>query len=319
MSEEFADTGVIVGRFQVDDLHEGHKKLIDSVCESHLRVIIFLGLSPCKCSTNNPLDFESRKKMINRHYPDINVLYMKDVYSDEVWSRNLDEQIGNMIGPSHTARLYGSRDSFIKHYKGKFSTEELKQEVFVSGSGIRKKLAIQSKGTIDFNSGVIWATLNQYPACLTTVDIAIFNDNYSEILLARKEYEKQYRLIGGFVNPGESFEDAAKRETLEESHLGIRDVEYVGSYWINDWRYNREQNKITTALFQTRHYDGVPEPDDDIVEVRWFKFDDDLADEVVEPHKILIGVLLQAQIERIERLAKSLRVPVVNNMSINDK
>ena len=73
--EGMADTGVVVGRFQVDDLHEGHKTFIDVVRKAHPRVIIFLGLSPAKCSTNNPLDYDSRKKMINRHYPDINVLY----------------------------------------------------------------------------------------------------------------------------------------------------------------------------------------------------------------------------------------------------
>ena len=43
--EGMPDTGIIVGRFQVDDLHEGHKNFIDAVIKAHPRVIIFLGIS----------------------------------------------------------------------------------------------------------------------------------------------------------------------------------------------------------------------------------------------------------------------------------
>ena len=151
MKNQLADTGVIVGRFQVDDLHEGHKGVFDTVMAAHERVIVFLGLNPTKCTRTNPLDFESRKRMINKHYKDVTVLYIKDIKSDELWSSTLDEQIENLIGPDHKACLYGGRDSFIQHYTGKFETQEFRQEVFISGTAIKKKLSIQSKGTTDFN------------------------------------------------------------------------------------------------------------------------------------------------------------------------
>jgi bifunctional NMN adenylyltransferase/nudix hydrolase len=291
--EGIADVGIIVGRFQVDDLHEGHKNFIDAVSKTHSRVIIFLGLSPAKCSTNNPLDYDSRKKMISRHYPDITVLYIKDMHCDKLWSSNLDEQIDNMIGPNHTACLYGGRDSFIKHYDGKFDTTELRQEVFTSGTVIRKQLALQSKGTVDFNSGVVWATLNQWPACLPTVDIAIFSEDCKEILLGRKPNEKEYRLIGGFVNSGETFENAAARETREETGLETADLNYSGSFVIDDWRYRKEQNKITTMLFTSKRVFGRPKPNDDIEELRWFKFNGDILNDIVDNHKVLIEHLMK--------------------------
>ena len=40
------DVGIIVGRFQVDELHDAHVDLIQYVFDQHPKVIIFLGLSP---------------------------------------------------------------------------------------------------------------------------------------------------------------------------------------------------------------------------------------------------------------------------------
>ena len=82
------DVAVIVGRFQVDDLHEGHVDFLNKIVDSHSKTIVFLGLSPIKCSKNNPLDFEARKQMIIAKFPDIIVLYIPDTYSNGKWSDN---------------------------------------------------------------------------------------------------------------------------------------------------------------------------------------------------------------------------------------
>src|SRR5690348_16639468 len=116
------DVGVIVARFQVHDLTEAHKALIRHVTEEHEKVIIFLGLSPLPTTRNNPLDFEARKQMILAEFPDVNVLYVRDQFADDVWSRKLDEQVQDLLAPGQTAVLYGSRDSFIPHYEGRFPT-----------------------------------------------------------------------------------------------------------------------------------------------------------------------------------------------------
>ena len=63
------DVGVIVGRFQVPELHPGHIDLIQTVCDAHDKVVIFLGLSPLMVTRENPLDFESRKQMILAKFP----------------------------------------------------------------------------------------------------------------------------------------------------------------------------------------------------------------------------------------------------------
>jgi len=286
------DVGVIVGRFQVDDLHEGHKKLLDTVKKRHNRLIIFVGISPCKCTYNNPLDFASRRIMLQEYYPEATILYINDIHSDELWSEDLDNKILNLIGPEQTVRLYGSRDSFIPYYHGKFPVEELIQETYYSGSVIRKQLASKARSTTDFRAGAIWAMQNQWPGPKVTIDVAIFNDEHTRILLGRKKKEDKYRIIGGFVQNEESFETTVLREAFEETNLKLSYPQYIGSFPIDDWRYKGERDKITTVLYIATIEEGKPEPNDDIHELRWFEFTEELLAEVVTNHVILIDALL---------------------------
>ena len=286
------DVGVVVGRFQVDELHEAHKELIQHVLNLHGKVFLFLGLSPCKCTVSNPLDFESRKQMILDCFPMITVMYITDTPSDTLWSERLDRQITELTGPNQSVLLYGGRESFIPYYNGRFETVELEPKLYVSGSDRRKYLSSRVKSSAEFRHGVIWATQNQYPKCFPTVDVAITDDR-GRILLGKKKDEDKFRLIGGFVNPAETFESAAAREVKEESGVEVCDMEYVGSFAIDDWRYRSEIDKITTCLFTCNWLSGTPTPGDDICAVGWFELNKELIDNVVNNHKILINALLK--------------------------
>lgn len=272
-------------------LHEGHKELIDHVRDLHNKVVIFLGMSSTKVTRNNPLDFEARKQMILDEYPSVIVLYIKDVSSDEVWGIELDSKIEDVIGPTSTVMLYGGRESFIDHYHGKYSTCEMEQEKFGSGTDERRLLSISAKSSPDFRAGVIWAAYNQYPKVHPTVDIAIWNDDSTKLLMARKPDETLYRFVGGFANKGESYETAARREAIEETSLEVSTPCYVGSSPVDDWRYRREIDSITTAFFECRRVFGKPTPRDDIVELRWFKALDIWDDSLVPNHVMLLDML----------------------------
>ncbi len=292
LQKQTEDVGVVVGRFQVDSLHSEHKKLLDTVANSHPRLIILMGISACKCTYNNPLDFAARRSMLQEQYPDATILYINDVNGDSLWSQDLDNKIDNLTGPEQTVRLYGSRDSFIPYYHGKFPVEELIQEVYRSGTAIRKQLAANIKNSTDFRAGAIWAMQNQWPCPRITMDVAIFSNDTAKILLGRKKNEDKHRLIGGFVQNNEPFETTVMRETKEETHLLLKNLQYIGSFPIDDWRYRGERDKITTVLFTATINDGKPQPDDDIHELKWFDFTEDLLKEVVPNHVILIDALL---------------------------
>lgn len=292
--EKKYDCGVVVARFQVDNLHSAHIDLIQSVCNEHDKVIVFLGLSPVMVTQNNPLDFESRKQMILEKFKDIIVLYIKDNPSDIAWSKDLDEKIDDVVSPGQSVVLYGSRDSFISHYNGKYNTQELIQETYISGSEIRKSLSKKVKNTPEFRAGVIWAAYNQYPACYPTVDAAIFNEDETKILLAKKKTDILYRFVGGFADPkSNSYEEDLKREVEEETSLEVGDITYIGSSLIDDWRYRNEVDKIKTLLFKCKVIFGRPTPQDDLSdgELRWFDINQLIEDQVMPAHRVLLNML----------------------------
>lgn len=291
--EVINDVGVIVGRFQVPELHDAHIDLIQTVCNNHDKVIIFLGLSPLMVTRENPLDFESRKQMILDVFPNVNILYIKDVNNDSLWSKRLDSMISDVITPAQSVTLYGGRDSFIVHYEGKHPTQELVQDVWISGKEIRKEIGrASSKSSHDWRAGVIWAASAAYPKCYATVDVAVFNEDESKILLGRKPNEDRYRLIGGFSEPSSiSYEADARREVYEETGIDITDPEYIGSFLIDDWRYRNETDKIKTLLFKAKHRSGTPKANDDIAELKWFSIQElahNLYNDIVIEHQEIV-------------------------------
>ena len=61
-------TGVIVARFQVAELTEGHKQILDYVLsKGHNQNILFLGVSPTRATKNNPLDYEFTRILLFNH------------------------------------------------------------------------------------------------------------------------------------------------------------------------------------------------------------------------------------------------------------
>lgn len=262
--------GVIVARFQTPYLHEGHKALISSVKKNHNKIVIVLGIAPVRGSRRNPLDFETRERMIKKEYNDLMVLPLPNHPIDSQWSQNLDQLLTSTF-PGTTFKLYGSRDGVIPFYSGKFPTEQL-PETGATSALIRKNIADRVLDTEEFRTGIIYAYSNMYHKVYPTVDIALFRKNKSEILLGRKNIDNKWRLLGGFSDPtDESFEAAARREMTEEcGEIDTTPMQYEGSYHVADWRYQNEDDQIITTLFSTDFVSGDPKGSDDIAEVKWF-------------------------------------------------
>jgi bifunctional NMN adenylyltransferase/nudix hydrolase len=288
--EDF-DVGVIVGRFQVPQLHDAHRELIEHVCSAHDKVVIFLGLSPIPGTRENPLDFQARRQMLSEAFPQVEVLYIKDMVSDAVWSDKLDGMIEDVVTPHQTVCLYGGRESFIDRYHGSYKTCELISDRYINaGTEIRKQIAQGRTGpSADFRRGAVWNAYNRFPTAFATVDVAVFD--MTKILLVRKPYEDQWRLPGGFVEPGTTLEANARREVQEETGVAITDPVYVGSTPIDDWRYRNEVDKITTTLFMANRLSGSPRPDDDVAEARWFEVDEVTDKDLVPNHRVLMAML----------------------------
>lgn len=269
------EVGVIIGRFQLPSLHDGHISVLDTVTESHSNVIVFLGVPRIQNTKRNPLDFSTRRKLIQDSYPDVIVMALPDNRSDVKWSENIDNTLTTLF-PEQSAILYGSRDSFLPHYLGKHQTNELEQIGTHNATEIRLETANTVLDSEDFRAGVIYGIYKQRPVTYPTVDIVVANGD-SQILLARKPAEDKFRFVGGFVDrTDESYEMAARRELYEETKLSGLKPTYICSQQIKDWRYQREESGIMTTLFLFFDWDqmGVPEASDDIAEVKWFNLSD---------------------------------------------
>lgn len=290
MTSNKYDIGIIVGRFQVDNLHPGHRQLIDKVVGQHKRVVIFLGVASALVTRNNPLDFVTRKEMLHADYPTVSILSIPDHPSDVEWSHELDRRIREAC-PIGSVLLYGGRDGFIKSYHGHFPCDELPAHPeAATGTEIRKEISIEVKSSPDFRSGVIFAAYNQYPKVYPTVDVAIRHKD--DFLLGRKHNQNQFRFIGGFSDPEDgSFEEAAIREAKEETGLDVKVTGYIGSRKIDDWRYRSERDKIITSFFMTETNEKGGTATDDIEELRWFSLDNMTEKNIVAEHMHLVALL----------------------------
>ncbi len=263
-------TGVIIARFQTPYLHEGHKSLIENVKGQHSKLIIVLGISSVMGSRKSPYDYYTRERMIKKDYPDVMVLPLNDHPSDTAWAENLDQLLQGTF-PAETFILYGSRNSFIASYQGQFATVELPQHGDHNATELRKKYADKVYDSQDFRSGILYAYHNQYTKVYPTVDIAVFRNNKTEILLGKKSNSPAWRLIGGFADPeDEHFEAAALRELKEEcGAIEVSEMTYEMSHKVDDWRYRNEVDKIITLLYSCDCVFGQATAQDDIVEVKW--------------------------------------------------
>jgi bifunctional NMN adenylyltransferase/nudix hydrolase len=254
-------------------------------------VLLFLGNSIIRNTTSNPLDYRARRAMIADKFPNVEIHYINDNPSDTAWSKSLDKQIGEQLLPLQSVTLYGSRDSFLKAYSGKYNVCELEATTFISGTEVRRRVCNNYPPTADYRAGMIAATAYRYPTAFQTVDIAVVNDK-GEILLARKPDEKKWRFIGGFSDPRSvSLEADAKREVTEEASVEVDDITYLGSTLIDDWRYRGEQDKIKTALFLAKYIYGKPEGADDVAEVKWLPIGTGLTKDNIEPlHHVLVDM-----------------------------
>lgn len=264
---EVSDIGVIVGRFQVPLLTKGHDGIIREVASRHSKLIILIGCSPVHCTKENPLDFPTRKWMVEALYPNAVVLPIMDQASDAEWSVSLDRLVRTAF-PVGTVSVYGGRDSFLPFYSGQFQKFELPTIDYRPGTEVRRaygNLPIKSE---EARRGAIYVTQNQFPTAYMCVDVVVLDK--INILLVRKPGECGWRLPGGFLNPGETLEAAAVREVMEETGVSVGEIQYISSLHVNDWRYTKSQNKITTALFKANYTWGAVDPKDDVNEAEWF-------------------------------------------------
>jgi len=301
--------GVIVGRFQCHELHDGHMELFRIVRGRHSRVIVFLGCNRVGPTRHDPLDFEVRKRMIQAKFPEFTVLPLRDKKTDEEWSRELDSRISDAVGevPAEVV-FYGSRDSFAPYYHGTHPVREL--EIFnvpkaVSSTEVRATLTNTVMESADFRAGAIYAMGQLWPRVVTVVDIAIVHDCRLGLgsdapgaglmlLVGKKPDDILWRFPGGHaLFTTDSFEADAKKEAFEETGLDVDSLEYIGSRRVDSWRWKGEPSEgYKTLFFVAESMAMGGHGSDDLSETKWFRIDDLAEEDFEKEHRPLFRMLL---------------------------
>ena len=86
------------------------------------------------------------------------------------------------------------------------------------------------------------------------------------ILLGRQASwpKNRYSVLAGFVEPGESLEDAVRREVFEETGIACDDIRYVGA---QPWPFPASLMLGFSAMAKT---DTITLDDDELEDARWF-------------------------------------------------
>lgn len=283
--------GVVIGRFQIHEVHEGHIRLLRHVQDQHPQVLVLIGCRMTPANRRDPLSYPMRADMLRDVLPEAEVLPVFDKPDDLLWSRQVDSLIASLF-PGQKAMLYGGRDSFIPHYHGKHEVRELtfpRGGVEPSSTEMREVIAARRRSTPDFRAGVIHALATLQPRIYMCVDIAVMHNG--KVLLGRKPDERKWRYIGGHVDIEDvTLEQAARREQREEAPNIETDLQYryVCSTRVEDWRDRDVPDaKHHTVLYETDYTFGNLTPADDIAELQWFPFEAATEHHLVPDHVAL--------------------------------
>ena len=129
------------------------------------------------------------------------------------------------------------------------------------------------------NCGTAITQKNPFP----TVDIIIELEGKGIVLIRRKNPPYGWAIPGGFVDYGESIEDAAVREALEETSLNVELLQQFHVYSSPD----RDPRFHTIATVFIARADGTPIAADDAKEAGIFT-KESLPDEIVFDHKKIL-------------------------------
>jgi 8-oxo-dGTP diphosphatase len=117
------------------------------------------------------------------------------------------------------------------------------------------------------------------------VDFLISKDNNSKILLVRRKndpFKGMLSIPGGFVNEGETAEDAMRREAKEETSLIVEPIAILGVY--SDPQRDPRMHTISVT-FITRIVQGNENAHDDAAALQWIKVEGEL-DALIQSQQI---------------------------------
>ena len=251
------DLAVFIGRFAPP--HLGHLEVIKSALEQADELVIFVGSANRSPSIRNPFPVEFRIQMINAMLTNdqqsrVHVYDIDDyMYNDYAWNANITALVAEFFPYATNIALVGhSKDHSsyylrefpqwksieVPNYKGFNSTdirERYLDKYVVLHDQVHPavdKMLDDWELTDEFNNiSIEYAAIKAYkekwkntpfPVTFNTVDGVVTQGGHV-LLVERDDYPGKglIALPGGFLDPGETLEQAVVRELNEETGLKV--------------------------------------------------------------------------------------------------
>lgn len=88
---------------------------------------------------------------------------------------------------------------------------------------------VGDEGDVPFCESCARPWFDMFPSAV----IVLVVNEYGEAALLRQEYisDKYYNLVSGYIKPGETAEETARREVAEEICIQMTELKLIGTYW----------------------------------------------------------------------------------------
>jgi len=200
----------------------------------------FLGLDTIEERVQDYLALEAQEAVEKANRDQLAISYAEHTRTLNLCKSETDEFVVSKIQDKYDAFFEGYKQDLTKA-KESYDKLKTKREKLLNDEELSKAVKLH-KAYEKFDSGEI--SLEIYDKIIKAVtknkvkyaDMIIFNNESKFLILQRAKGDQngeKWVIPGGHVDPGESFDDAAKRELLEESGLKVSKCEKVGEF-IND-------------------------------------------------------------------------------------
>lgn len=248
---------ILIGRFQ--PFHNAHAQLLDKAFEQAAHVIVALGSHRAAPNIKNPWNTAQREAMIRdsvtpARQARLSFVYLRDyLYNDNLWSAELQAQVGAITRDEKSIVLIGHRKDSSSYYLDGFPQWEyldIPQRLPISATAIRElylrgetgwenqvpppvrtfmrafadtaeyaRLAAEQKFIDDYKRD--WSAA-PYPPIFVTTDAVVYKSGHILVVKRRGFPGKGLlALPGGFVGQDEFIEHAAIRELREETGIAL--------------------------------------------------------------------------------------------------
>lgn len=241
--------GILIGRFQVPEPHEGHRFLFNRILEQCDFLFILVGSANRARSICNPYTFKERANAIARsiNNKDTRRTFLAPLndylYNDPQWMADVAATISTLIENNSELRkdknpeitLYGhfkEGNDYLKWFP-QFKFQNIDSEIEVSGTELRNSHrdllpAVVQEEYLQYDKDVALFANYPYHDCLQSNCGDAVVECLGHVLLIQRP-NGTWALPGGHKTKFETFQDCAIRELYEETNLRVPEKVLRGS------------------------------------------------------------------------------------------